>query len=231
MRPRALILAQGGARRWDNYMGIPKTLVEIDGEALVHRAARLFTERGMEVVVVGDDDRLINGNARLVTLDDPWVVPSDMAKFIGTADLWATDARTVILWGDCFYTDAAADIIAFHNRYQLEYFRRPWPSKVTGKRWDESFGVSFGPDEHYRVLGAAWEVHRRWEAGELAPRDGTHCPVWEHYAVAYGLPNDVSQMIDTPGQTVIDDFTDDIDSPGDYHTWLERWEAAKGGLR
>lgn len=39
-----IIMADGGGTRWNNYMGIPKHLVEIDGEPLLGHTVRLLRE-------------------------------------------------------------------------------------------------------------------------------------------------------------------------------------------
>lgn len=232
---RALILSQGGGRRWETdghpYLGRPKQLLEVDGETLVARAARLFAERGCEVMVLATDERMTPAHGVRVALDDPWPVPSDMAKFIGTQHLWSLEGRTLILWGDCFYSDTLADLIVNHPSDDLHYFRRPGPSEVTGCRWDESFAVSFGPGEHGRVRDLAVSVHGAWERRELRRRKGTHLPIRNHYAAAIGVPFDNRRaLLDSPGQTTVDDWSDDIDSPAEYREWFGRHEAGRHKL-
>lgn len=227
---RVLLLAQGDGRRWETggvpFLGRPKQLVEIDGEALVHRSARQFTERGCDVIVVGPDARFLNGHGRLVTLEDPWPVPTDMSKFFATRHLWSESERTVIAWGDVWHSEEAVDLIAGHHDDALHYFRRPGRSTVTGHRWDESFAVSFGPAEHRRVIAVAEEVQQAWSSGNLRRRKGTHLPIRVHYAAAIGAPLDkTAALTSTPGQTVIDDWSDDFDSPEDYRNWVARRES------
>ena len=41
------ILANGDGKRWGNYMGVPKQLLEIDGETILHRMVRLLREEGV----------------------------------------------------------------------------------------------------------------------------------------------------------------------------------------
>lgn len=41
---RIFILANGKATRWENYMGVDKQLIVIDGEPLLNRTVRLLKE-------------------------------------------------------------------------------------------------------------------------------------------------------------------------------------------
>src|SRR5690606_40957536 len=124
------------------------------------RTGRLLRAAGWgDVVVIGpDDDRYRMDGARLVTLDDTDPCGCDMSKFVATAPLWAADDRTVLLWGDCYYSDDLIRSVVNHVDDDYHVWRRPGASSVTGHRWDESFAVSFGPAEHARVLEVAWQV-------------------------------------------------------------------------
>lgn len=216
---RALVLAQGNGWRWDDYLGGPKQLVcVVDGEPVLHRTVRLLNERGVDdVIVVGPDERFEVEGATLEVLERPAPTGCDQDKFFATHRLWSQENRTVILWGDCFYTDEAMDTITAPDP-GLRYFRRPWPSTITGHEWDESFAVSFWPHNHQTVLDAAFAVFQAWCDGTIHT---TH--IRSHYASTLGLPlDDLSLLVDSPGQTVIDDFTDDFDHPQDYERWIAR---------
>src|SRR5690606_25765723 len=84
---RALILAQGDGKRWqrkdgDYPLGVPKHLVEVDGEPVLHRLIRLLRNRQVtDVVTVGPgDDRYRVPGAKLITLDDPHPTGTSMDK-------------------------------------------------------------------------------------------------------------------------------------------------------
>lgn len=232
----AIILAQGDGRRWElpdptftpalggPYLGRRKQSVEVDGETLIGRAERLFRERGCDVLTVAHPELAEHVVGRLVTADDAWPTGTDQDKFFMSRPWWSPDARTVILWGDCWYSEAAADTIVNHPSDDLHYFRRPGPSRLTGHRWDESFAVSFGVHEHDRVLRLA-------EAAVEAVRSGRigRTKIRTHYALSLGLDeiDDGRLLFDTPGQTIIDDWTDDLDSPYDYAQWVGGHQAGK----
>lgn len=225
----ALVLAQGDGRRWEDtkgrpYLGLPKHLIEwTPGETMIARTVRLLQERNVPVVVVArDDDRYRFPNAGFATLDDPNPSGCDMSKFTATRHLWAPHGRTVIFWGDVFYTEEAIDTIVNHPSDDYHVFRRPGRSSVTGHGWDESFAVSFGPHEYERVIERAEFVTDMFRRGKLR-----RTPIRCHLAAMDGLSerhiNSVQAVYDTPSQTHIDDFTDDIDSPQEYANWSGRY--------
>ena len=60
---RFVIMADGQGTRWNNYMGIPKHLIEIDGEPIIARTVRLLNEIAKErgedadVIITSHDAR------------------------------------------------------------------------------------------------------------------------------------------------------------------------------
>lgn len=92
-----LLLAAGGGRR----MGVPKALVEVDGQPLVERCARALADAGCAPVLVVLGARAADARARLdtsatVVINPDW--PSGMASSL-RAGLGALpeDARSVAI--------------------------------------------------------------------------------------------------------------------------------------
>ena len=219
---KVLVLAQGNNRRWTNptkrygelFLNTPKHLIKIDGETIVGRSRRLFEEAGCEAVVIGPQDERY-GNT--VTLKNPFPTGTEMDKLLATVELWSQDSRTIIAWGDCYYTEEAAKTIVEHKDDDLHYFRRPGPSSATGHRWDESFAVSFGPQDHQRVIDVAKKVVAAVKTGRIS-RDH----IRTHYACHLGIGNidSVAALQNTKGQTIIDDWSDDFDKPEEFVSWI-----------
>lgn len=226
---RALILAQGDGRRWQRPdgslpLGVPKHLVQVDGQSLVERIVGQLSERGVsDIVVVGpDEDQYRVAGARLVTLNQPHPTATSMDKLIGTRELWAEEDRTTILWGDCYYSSEAMDLIVACDSADPHWFRRPWPSEITGHKWDESFAFSFLPEHHEDVHDLADLI------ADTVPARKIH--MWRHYAGQLGQDPATARIRDyehTPHQTVIDDFTDDIDSWAEWCAWMGRYHAGR----
>lgn len=233
---RILVLAHGDGRRWVNeatgrpYLGAPKHFVRIDGETLLERAVRLFRARGDEVLVIGPDDRYDVPGARRVALDGINECGSDMGKFLDTRHLWSDIDRTVIVWGDVYYSDDAAGIILDHRSDDYHVFRRPFRSRITGHEWDESFAVSFGPHEHDRIATVAAHLAELVRSEQIrATHIRTHLvamngvdPVWLDRMRPTAQLRLTAQL---PGQTHIDDWTDDFDSPTEWRSWIGRMYA------
>lgn len=224
MAHEVLVLAHGSARRWGGFLGAPKQFVVVDGETLIGRICRQFAAAGCKVTIVGPDGLPWPEGVRQVELPEPHLTGTEQDKLFATCKLWSKKSRTIILWGDCFYSEAAVESIVTHDSDDLHYWRRSGPSSVTGHRWDESFALSFGPQDHQRVIDAAFVVLELWVRGKVK-RDH----MFMHYAAALGLPNpaDVTAVVDTPGQTLIDDWTDDFDSPAEWVGWIGRYYKGK----
>ncbi len=55
----AVILCAGTGDRWNNYLGIPKQLIEIGGETLLDRAIRLLKRDGVSDIHVVTHNQLL----------------------------------------------------------------------------------------------------------------------------------------------------------------------------
>lgn len=49
-----VIMAAGEGKRWNNFLGVPKHLIEINGETLLERTTRLLKENGVDDFVITD---------------------------------------------------------------------------------------------------------------------------------------------------------------------------------
>ena len=47
-----IIMADVDGKRWNNYIGIPKHLIEINGEPILARTVRLLKENGIDDIVI-----------------------------------------------------------------------------------------------------------------------------------------------------------------------------------
>lgn len=113
-------MADGKGTRWDNYMGIPKHLAEVNGEPILGRTVRLLNEMtgdASEIIVTSHDERYeFAGSRRHEPIDNKL----EIDRF--TKELIAED--TCFLYGDTYYTEEAlatiintdtADVLFFGN--------------------------------------------------------------------------------------------------------------------
>ncbi len=200
---QAIILAAGRGERWNDYLHIPKQLLPIGDEPLLHRTVRLLRHHHISnIVIVAHDPALsVAGVDFFEPEQSEWVLET----LCTTRSLWRD--RTLILLGDVFYSERAMrKIVRFDGR--MRFFGRRGPSRFTRGRWQEIFAISFNQLAAETLFDAAGQaltfVHHEGR-GKL----------WDAYRVLAGFPLD-SGLTDTALFFNIDDFTDDFDTAEDY---------------
>lgn len=224
---RVILLCAGHGERWGNYLGIPKHLVEVDGERLVDRTVRLVRERTIDatIFIISFDPRCeVAGTMRFEPGHGPERF-TDTDKFLSSAELWSDDSPTIVLYGDVFFTEAAMETICSYDRDTFAFFGRPRPSECTGHLWQEMFALAIPPGSREHLLRTMREVRDMLTAGDIRRGGG-----WECYRHACGLkPICIYEVkSDVADHFVeIDDFTDDFDTSFDYEQWIWRYELYK----
>lgn len=216
MNTSLILLADGQGTRWGNHLGLPKHLVPLeDGTPLLYRTVWQFTPQSptSTLVVVGPDSRYRVPPCPLVRVHhQPDLYEAD--RFYCCRPMWADPGRTVLLFGDVWYSGHAVDEI-LTPRDGWQWFARPGASTLTGCPYGEGFAFAF-TDEIIPHLEAtlAQLVDLRRE-GKIDRAQG-----WQLYRMLAGSPPDDY----TPHDELvpIDDWTDDFDSPADYHRWMSR---------
>ena len=206
----AIVIAAGEGSRWSEYLGVPKHLIDVGGETLLHRTVRQLADRVEQVwVVARNDDRYRQHAGDTYTIDPS---SSDMDKFYSGRALW--EGHTLIVYGDTYFTAAAMDTIcADTDDWRL--YCRPHGSTVTGSPYGECFAFSLPRSTHSQVLSAVVHVAGMHELGQT-PRAGG----WELYRAMLGLS--LTEHVMGDHHTVIDDWTEDFDFPADYDLWRYR---------
>lgn len=218
---RYLILAGGIGYRWHDHLGIPKHLIRLDGEHLIHRTVRQLRERGIHPVIVGpNDDRYRIKGSMLWTPEAFVITDTQVDKFLSSQPMWNTDGPTTWMWGDVWWSDEAMNTLTTYDGSESWHvWYRPGPSSINGAMHGEMFAHYFAASEHAAEHAACMRVvtlHKR----HILPWQNTGG--WGHYRTMLGLPDDQVHGWTTPDHshvTIIDDWTDDFDTPGDYVTW------------
>lgn len=225
---RILILAAGEATRWGNYRGVPKHLVPLCGEPILHRTVRLIGERrpdaDVRVVVrdMSDKRYLVPGAKRATARLDP--ANHDADKFLSSRHLWDPKGRTVLLYGDCFFTDEAMDQILSDEPYEdgWHVYCRFDGSSITGAPGGENWAHVIDPEAHDIYEANLHRITQLRRDGVIWRNGG-----WEQYRAMCGLPdNRLLDHTDHGHATVIDDWTEDMDTPADWDEWCLRWARA-----
>lgn len=230
-KPRVIIIAAGDATRWGNYLGVPKHLIEINGETLLERQVRLATERGAEVIIVTRDARNKQYQVPGAKIHTATLRPSmrDADKFASSVSIWSPNRRTIILYGDCYFTSAAMDQILDPREYVDGWhaFARFGASSYTGTPYGENLAHAIDPGEgRYRYLNSLYDLpvlcRPEWFGGR--------CGGWEQY-MNLTTGNPMQPPVLTEHATHIDDWSDDFDFPADYDRWTAAFAAASPEIR
>lgn len=220
---RALILAGGGRTGqrwpWPNPLGFTRHMVPIDGVPLIHRTTRQLAERGVtDIRVMADPDcgdyitpPAVRETPRLV--GRAWVQEWEPSQH-----LWAAHGRTMILYGDTYFTDPLMDAMCADPGSPWNVYARFNGSATTGKRYGEMFGWVFTADEAPLLIHAQREAIWWRESGRWHRALG-----WEVYRIAVGLRPSVHAR--TTHFVDWDDRSDDFDTPQDWRRWSALKEA------
>ena len=235
VKTKYVIMAGGPAKRWNNYLGVRKHFCEIRGDTLLGRTLRLLKDGcASDINVVGPPEAndfylscgfsIMNVRFYLSRRIGPAAIYEvfdfDKNRITGFDGLWEPQGRTVVLFGDVYFTDDAMDKIMNQN-HDTEcgycWFARPNKSKITGCPHREIFAISF---RHWAAgkLGAIlWAMLHSYNTGKLQRAGG-----WELYAYLEGF--DPDEATKGKGYVVIDDETEDFDNEGDYKRWMKNVE-------
>ena len=120
-----------------------------------------------------------------------------------TKEMWLTDSRIVFLLGDVVYSNNAIREILSENS---NFFGRLTGNKFTGKEAKEIFAFSFSAGYDVQCY---WRdsMKRLWQKNKSAK-------LWNLSLVEEAITNFF----------VIEDYTDDIDSPQEYDQFYETLE-------
>ena len=109
-----IIMAAGKGTRWNNYLGVPKHLIEINGETLLARTTRLLKENGIkDYIITSSDERYKQyGTTIPQTRNDAEI---DRFEYVN-------DNEICYLYGDVYYTDEAIKTIINTKAQDVLFF-------------------------------------------------------------------------------------------------------------
>jgi len=184
-----------GMQVWNNYLGVPKQLIEIGGEPLVKR-----TERLLKANNISDISITVNRLNQYGELDIPEIVNA------GTYEIdrfYPVEGPVIYLYGDVYYTENAMKTITSTDS---NFFGR-MENSITGKPHPELFAV--------KGDGTLIQKHIKEVKTLFDEKKIDRCIGWELYQVFHG--------IDWSFLTIINDITDDFDCPSEYHAFMNAY--------
>ena len=209
LAPKVLVLAAGNGDRWENYRGTAKHFLKVEGEVLIERTVRQLKRYTNDIVVVGSSDAYaIKGTSLYITKPtDEDVDFGDLLKFYSSMTLWS-NTRTVLVFGDVYFTDEAMDQIMTTD-YSFTFLLRDSFNALGGSR-REVFAISFD--------GSANSLIRQHMLALIRDKSAPHAGGWALYKSLTRPSWDVTQQC-----MKIDDWTTDFDYPQD----LDEWESKR----
>ncbi|MBO7735716.1 MAG: NTP transferase domain-containing protein [Methanobrevibacter sp.] len=191
-----IIMCAGEGKRWGNYKGVPKHLIEINGETLIGRTTRMLKEYNVDYVITTSDKRYKKyGKTIPQSYNDCEI---DRFEDIGEKEI-------CYLYGDVYYTDYALNIIINTPTNGILFFGSD----------QEIFGIKIvNKDlfmEHKNIVKQLFLEGKIWRSIG-----------WEVYRSLNEIPLEEHQIKDN--FVLIQDWTDDIDFPSDYEKFVNRFK-------
>lgn len=236
-----VVLCGGNEERWGNYLDVRKHLIDIEGEALLDRTLRLLNELLNNATIYVVYPRLLVPSVKIDYPNVYCVVPmgcamlsSEADKFYSSSFLWERNGRTIILFGDVWYSSKAMQAIVGNRSYNWRVFGRQQGSYFTSCSHGELFAWSFYSKDISSFLSELIVLHYDYYQQGVNIACG-----WGHHNIRNGMEWLMKNGEINRGHASfksfvhIDDFTDDFDKPKDYHCWIEakeKWDrmSAKG---
>jgi len=210
-----IIICAGEATRWNNYLGVPKHLINVDGETLIERTVRLLHKYKREdisvhIVVKNFYDKRYDIEGATMYQADLNTNNVDADKFLSSKNLWNKNGRTMVIYGDVWFTDEAIKRIIRSEIKEWTLFAN----------FTECFVQSFYSIDISRHRDALYKIRDAYKQGFI-----TRCGGWEHYR-AFNDENLIEHKIG-PHFYLVFDESDDFDFPSDYDVWIEKHNALK----
>jgi hypothetical protein len=213
---RIIILAAGESTRWNNYMGTPKHLVDVgNGVSLLHRTVNQFKVHGDVYITGPKNDKRYNLEGTTLYVPKKYENLYDTKKFLDNTNLWSEEEKTIILWGDCYFSDLAVYKIVNHNPKSWSMYGRFNKSNITGCPYGELFAFAFMPEKRLDIEIALYSLSVMKKYGKINRVGG-----WELYRKLSDA-EDLDSHVRYKNFINIDDETEDFDYPHDYDMWVE----------
>ena len=208
---KILILADGEGKRWNNYQGVPKQLLRIDGETLIDRMCRQLHENGADDIVI------IGPYKNQYATNDKFSADKKRKLFQEIAERYREPF--IMLNGDCFYTDEIIkDCIKREATDGWLHWCCPHPNFYTGKPWGEGY--------IHKVVDWEWWIERLTEYNRLTDRGLLKIRNdWSINRFLFGAKDLRAHSNFVRDLSKYDvywhDETDDFDFPSDYDHFME----------
>jgi hypothetical protein len=206
-------MAGGADAKWANHLGVRRHFAPVGDETVISRQLRQLRERGIFDIwiIAPTKDYRLPGTR--------WLLPDSSSwghEALNGRDAWSPTGRTIQVYGDVIFTDAAMDTVCGFDQHVWQAFGRHGPGGVSP--WGELFAISFWTEHQASWLRALQQAFALKAKGVIR-RAGS----WEGYRVLGGAKGaEVGRhRLYSELFTEINDATDDFDTVEEYAALLD----------
>jgi hypothetical protein len=225
MSRTTIIVSAGEGKRWGNYLGVDKSNVVVEGkEPIINRTVRQVKSHGSNLHIISNLVKVAKIKTKKPKNNPDW---NEANKMFSSMPYWNKEGRTIILFGDTYFTDEAMNKVMGYDQPGFCIFGRPFGSQLTGKPYGEIYAISFYPENKEQLLFALERVSKLEERGVIQKAN-----VWAVYRAMLKLPDDLMNEHIVGSKFInIDDWTEDFDYPHDYENFMTNWKKSLGELK
>ena len=205
-------MAGGADEKWTNLGGQGRRHFQlICGERVIDRMIRQLRERGVsDIWIICPDmpEYVIEGTQRIAPTYSEWG-----HEGLNGQAAWSDTDRTLMVYGDTIFADAAMDAIVGFSARTFQMFGRFGNGVIKGGG-GELFAFSFWP-EHRQAWREAVEMSMDLKRRGIIKRGGS----WEGYRImagARGARVGLHRYYPAVFTNLNDRLTDDFDNPRQY---------------
>lgn len=185
--------------------GVPKQLIEVNGERLTDRTIRLLKENGIEDISISSNNPIFDscGVPRLEH-NNPYTLTKDGNTGYWVDAFYPTEEPTTYLYGDVYYSENCIKTIINTPTEDILFFASTIPCRPNYfKQWEEPFAFKVVNQKRFRE---GIEICKQKRDAGQTNRE----PVsWELYRVLNGI--DINTHIIDKNFIAVNDESVDID--------------------
>ena len=205
---KVVICVNDKGDRWNNYLNVPKPLIPIDGESLIHRTVRLLKQFGISKI--------------LIPSTDPQFAVEGVTQFNPKRHTWLIDQNPVeclnepvtFVMGDVYWTESALKKVLETTPEKYAFFHATNPIN----NWKDEVAVKV---VDYEGFAAGIKEYRKDLFKGLCKDRGTY----ELRMKLLGLPYQNYNSNDELVVYLPPDETCDFDCKEDYDKWIAKFRS------
>jgi hypothetical protein len=223
----------GFPNRWNNYLGVPKHLIPIKGEPLIHRTQRLLLENGASDIWVSCNKQnfekyVIDGCNPIETHFDRDSLYPDH-EFLSTLNMENKNGITVQLFADIYYTEELIKELINNPSEDWHYYARRISSQITGKLYGEMFAWYYRHDHIEKLIECGTIASQLTSKYVKDYEEGKTTYPWimeesskMTYRIMAGLNTEDPHAVENVHWIEWNDESEDFDYPIDWDNWSKR---------